>query len=152
MKIRSGLLIYKRSLKLLKAKSLVDRATKLKTAVSLKPVAADRAAAAERRAVWHTDEDELILLIKVASLYLMPGERCIPFKLISDVLLELVEDSGKRNADKSVSSVGRRVKVLMKMRINKLFVLNKYQLCRQDKWLESRYAKGNKVRRRSSLS
>jgi hypothetical protein len=103
----------------------------------------------DRRAIWHTEEDELILLIKVASLYLMPGERCIPFKLISDILFELVPR--KLSADKSVSSIGRRVKVLMKLKMNRLFVMNKYELCRQDKWLENKYGEAKSLLKRNII-
>lgn len=132
-----------KNIKIMRARALLDKAkTVSKSIPSVSGVASAAASKkktvySERRAIWHSDEDELILLIKVASLYLMPGERCIPFKLISDIMYKLMPLD--RSSDKSIASIGRRVKVLMKQRINRLFVLNKYELCKQDKWLDEKY-------------
>ena len=101
--------------------------------------AGSRAAVVERRATWHADEDEIILLIKVASLYFLPHESApsVPFKLISDVMHELMP---ARCYDKRVSSFGRRIKMLLKCRMSALFVSNKLELCRQDPHLERTFA------------
>jgi hypothetical protein len=147
----------------MKAKALVDKAkqvTSNKTTVApavVKPVKASTKAAtkvppsgfSDRRAIWHTEEDELLLLTKVASLYLMPGERCVPFKLISDIIFEMIPP--KLSSDKSVSSIGRRVKVLMKLKVNRLFVLNKYELCKQDRWLDAKYGKSRSMLKRNVI-
>ncbi len=132
------------SSKLMKAKYLIDKAKVYKLNANTPNQHAGSSAnselnqclLSERRAIWQPDEDELILLIKVASLYFLPEEKSVPFKLISDVMNELVP---QKCLDKKISSFGRRIKILLKANMNMLFVSNKLELCKQDKELEKKY-------------
>ena len=127
----------RKNFKHLKAKTLLDKARQTFINKSgPKPMATVSTAALDRRAIWQSDEDELILLIKVTSLYFLPKEKCIPFKLISDVMNELVPD---KCSDKKVSSFGRRIKILMKSHMNILFVANKLELCKQSRELGAKF-------------
>lgn len=122
----------------MKAKTLLDKArqtfmNKSGPKVSSAPL---NTATSDRRAIWQSDEDELILLIKVASLYFLPNEKCIPFKLINDVMNELVPE---KCIDKKISSFGRRIKILMKSNMNILFVTNKLELCKQSNQLRKKF-------------
>lgn len=97
----------------------------------------------DRRAIWQADEDELILLIKVASLFFLPNEKSVPFKLINDVMNELVPE---KCYDKKLSSFGRRIKILMKSNMNVLFVSNKLELCKQSAKIKETYGRAKIVK------
>lgn len=140
-----------REFKIIKARQLVDRA-KLSTVRSSQLTRQQQQkqqlqqqqlqrkqnqAVEDRRATWTPAEDEMILLIKVASLYFFPRERSVPFKLICDVMHELMP---VMCADKKISSFGRRMKVLLKSKARILYVTNKLELCRQDKEITVKYA------------
>ena len=56
----------------------------------------------------------------------MPKEKSVPFKLISSVMHNLIPN--KSLDDKKISSYGRRIKILMKSKMNSLFVLNKVRI------------------------
>ena len=114
--------------------------------VPLKDVHTRPAETSERRAIWSREEDELILLIKVTSLYFFPNEKRITFKLISDIMNQIVPD---KCHDKKISSFGRRIKALLKSNLNLLFVSNKLELCKQDKEIEKKYAKALSKLKRS---
>lgn len=92
----------------------------------------------DRRAQWHSDEDELILLIKCAHMYFLPHERSVPFKLIADIMNEIMTPNTCVN--KKVSSFGRRTKKLLRLKANLIYVSNKLELCKQDKKLEAKYS------------
>lgn len=77
-----------------------------------------------------------MLLIKVTSLYFLPNEKSVPFKLISNIMNQIMPH---RCVDKKVSSFGRRIKMLLKNKMNVLFVGNKLELCKQDKELVKKY-------------
>ncbi len=148
----------KKTLKLIKAKYLIDKAKvyKLNSTNSIptsQQVSSDKQSTNnisnnnnERRAIWQSDEDELILLIKVASLYFLPDEKSIPFKLISDVMNQLVPN---KCTDKKLSSFGRRIKMLLKSNMNILFVANKLELCKQDKETEINYKEARREIKRN---
>jgi hypothetical protein len=131
------------SLKIQKAKYLVVKSKSLKAfkstnnTNSVAKVVEDNLNFIERRATWNSEEDRMILLIKVTALFFLPKEKSIPFKLISDTMHNLMPN--KSLEDKKVSSYGRRIKILMKSKMNNLFVSNKLELCRQDKELEKKY-------------
>ncbi|CAF0758348.1 unnamed protein product [Brachionus calyciflorus] len=91
----------------------------------------------DHRATWTRAEDEMILLIKVAGLYFYPNEKSVPFKLINDIMNQLMPRYCK---DKRVSSFGRRIKILMKSKMNCLNVTNKLELCKFDRELEMKYS------------
>lgn len=121
------------------AKHLIDRAKQQsQKSIQSTPVP-------DHRATWSPSEDEMILMIKVAALYFAPNEKSVPFKLISDIMNRLMP---KNCSDKRISSFGRRIKILMKSKMNCLFVSNKLELCKQDKKLEKKYAnRRTKVKR-----
>lgn len=73
------------SVKLQKAKYLLDKAAKNKQAALVKQQQQQQPILDDRRATWNAAEDELILLIKCAHMYFLPNERSVPFKLINDV-------------------------------------------------------------------
>jgi hypothetical protein len=134
------------SLKLKKAKYLVDKAkvyrmqvnnNEHETSKANQQASSNSTRFADTRAIWHPEEDELILLVKVASLYFLPNERTVPFKLLTDIMKELIPH---RCLDKKRSSFGRRIKMLHKSSMNIHFVYNKLELCRQDKEIERKYA------------
>ncbi len=136
-----------KSLKIFKAKSLVDKAKNFKVSFIQTKEQTHKTSLSssnnsnicsnfDRRAIWHQDEDELILLIKVTALYFLPNEPSVPFKLIRDVQQQLMP---AKCIDKKVSSFGRRIKMLLKSNMNKLFVNNKLELCKQDKELNKKY-------------
>jgi hypothetical protein len=98
----------------------------------------------DRRAIWQSDQDQLILLIKVASIYFTPQEKNPPFKVIRDVMHCLMEPS--LLSDKKTSSYGRRIKLLLKSNMNRFYVINKLELCSNDaemKELFGEYIKRN---------
>ena len=152
----------KKTLKLIKAKYLIDKAKVYKLNSTNNIPTSQQALASsdkqstnnisnnnnnnERRAIWQPDEDELILLIKVASLYFLPDEKSIPFKLISDVMNQLVPN---KCTDKKLSSFGRRIKMLLKSNMNILFVANKLELCKQDKETEINYKEARREIKRN---
>ena len=121
------------------AKNLIDKAKQQsQRSIQNTPVP-------DHRATWSPSEDEMILMIKVAALYFAPNEKSVPFKLISDIMNRLMH---KNCSDKRISSFGRRIKILMKSKMNCLFVTNKLELCKQNKELEKKYAnKCTKVKR-----
>lgn len=129
------------SLKIQKAKYLVVKSKSLKAKSTnnsgVKATDDTGSSFIERRATWNSEEDRMILLIKVTALFFLPKEKSIPFKLISDTMHNLMPN--KSLGDKKVSSYGRRIKILMKSKMNNLFVSNKLELCRQDKDLEKKY-------------
>lgn len=121
------------------AKHLIDRA-KLHTQKLTQNVPVP-----DHRATWSPSEDEMVLMIKVTALYFAPNEKSVPFKLISDIMNRLMP---KNCLDKRVSSFGRRIKILMKSKMNCLFVANKLELCKQDKEFDKKYAnRRTKVKR-----
>jgi hypothetical protein len=73
----------------------------------------------------------------VASLYFIPNEKCVPFKLISDVMNVLLPH---KCGDKKIESFGRRIKILLKSHMNLLFVMNKLELCKQSRQVQEKYA------------
>lgn len=93
--------------------------------------------AIDKRAIWTPAEDELILLIKVTALYFVPHEKSVPFKLIHDIMNDLMP---RTSLDKKVGSFGRRIKILIKSKMNTLFVANKLELCKQDKEMDKKYS------------
>lgn len=155
-----------KSLKIFKAKSLVDKAKNFKATIiqtkeqSFKNINTNGTSnnnnndnnngvnGFDRRAIWHQDEDELILLIKVTALYFLPNEPSVPFKLIKDVQQELMP---AKCVDKKVSSFGRRIKMLLKSNMNKLFVNNKLELCKQDKELYNKYFQAKSKLKRNMI-
>lgn len=121
-----------RDLILQKAKSLVDKAkTSAKHASQAKQ---QQHSMDDRRAIWTPAEDEIILLIKCTQMYFLPNERSVAFKLIADVANVIMPQP-----EKKVGSFGRRMKMLMKSRAS-VYVINKLELCRQDRTLEALYA------------
>ncbi len=133
------------SLKQLKARNLIERAKIFKAQTSntqnLKSINGE---SFERRAIWSSDEDELILLIKIAFLYFVPNERSVPFKLIQEIMVNMLPE---KCANKKITSFGRRIKMLLKSKVNVLFVSNKLELCRQDDELTRKYSNALKSRR-----
>jgi len=134
-----------KSLKQLKARNLIEKAKFFKAQTSntqsLKSINVENF---ERRANWCSDEDELILLIKIAFLYFVPNERSVPFKLIQDIMVCMMPE---KCANKKITSFGRRIKMLLKSKVNMLFVSNKLELCRQDDELNRKYSNALKSRR-----
>ena len=90
----------------------------------------------QKRAVWNKEEDDLILLIKIASLYFLPNEKTIQFKIIHDIMNDLLPSS----YGKKVKSFGRRMKVLLKSKLNRLYISNKLELCKQNDELSKLYS------------
>ena len=123
-----------KTFKYIKAKTLIDRARNFMSTKKMNPNCLNLNL--DRRAIWQADEDELILLIKVASLYFLPNEKSVPFKLISDLMNELVPE---KCYDKKLSSFGRRIKILMKSDMNVLFVSNKLELCKQSSKIRNKF-------------
>ena len=120
----------------LKAKYLIDKA-KIFKLLNTDSNMESKESGFEKRAIWQPEEDDLILLIKVASLYFLPRDKFIPFKLVHDVMNALVPN---KCVDKRVSSFGRRIKMLLKSNMNMLYVSNKLELCRQSKELNAKFA------------
>ena len=137
-----------KNLKLIKAKYLLDKAKnfKIQSASYLGAGQSSNAPSTDRRANWSGEEDELILLVKVTSLYFFPKDKSIPFKLISDLMKQLAPTSCNQ---KRVSSFGRRIKILMRSGISQRFVLNKLELCRQDEQLAVKFTEAKSKLRRN---
>lgn len=100
----------------------------------------------QKRAVWNKEEDNLILLIKIASLYFLPNEKTIQFKIIHDICNDLMPST----IGKKVKSFGRRMKVLLKSKLNRLYISNQLELCRQSKAISCLYS--NVKLKRNSIS
>ncbi|CAM6055084.1 unnamed protein product, partial [Sphagnum tenellum] len=117
-----------------RAQQLLRKAKRLPSTTA----AANEAKFFDRRAVWHADEDELILLVKVAALFFFPHERSVPFQLITLVMRQLRPNTC---LNKKQSAFGRRMKALLRVPANHTFIVNKLELCRQDVSLCDKYAR-----------
>ncbi len=95
----------------------------------------------QRRSIWSKDEDDKILLIKVAALFFMPTDKIIQFKVIRDVFNNVFDNKSKSEGNKNEKAFGRRMKVLLKSRVNKLFVSNKLESCKHNSTLHETYRK-----------
>ena len=122
--------------KLKKAKEQKGQEKAAETMNKIKSAAIFKRNSEQKRAVWNKEEDDLILLIKIASLYFLPNEKTIQFKIIHDIMNDLMPST----YGKKIKSFGRRMKVLLKSKLNRLYISNKLELCRQNDELTKLYS------------
>lgn len=101
----------------------------------------------QKRATWSKEEDDVIILIKIASLYLMPSEKSVQFKVIHDVMNEIMPST----IGKKTQSFGRRMKVLCKMNSVRLFISNQLEALKHNRGLQQTYS-NIRLKRTTELS